>query len=106
MNVQVNTGSSVDGSQDLKDAVRSEVEGVLERFRESVTRVEVHLTDENAHKGGSDDKRCSMEARVEGIQPVAVTHNAGNVEDAVSGAVQKLRRALDSTLGKRNRHRK
>ena len=106
MHVQVNTGSSVEGDQRLEEIVTAEIQDRLGRFREDVTRVEVHITDENAHKGGSDDKKCVMEARVEGMQPTTVTHNAGTVAEAITGAAQKLRRALDSSLGKRNRHRK
>jgi hypothetical protein len=36
--------------------------------------VEVHLSDENGKKGGSHDKRCMMEARLEGHQRGALTH--------------------------------
>jgi len=44
--------------------------------------------------------RCLLEARLAGRQPVAVTDAAATVEQAVDGAVRKMRRSLDSTLGR------
>jgi ribosome-associated translation inhibitor RaiA len=73
----------------------------LERFSDQVTRVEVHLSDENSDKkSGGADIRCLLEARLAGRQPVAVTDEAATLEQAVDGAVRKMRRSLDSTLGR------
>ena len=105
MRVQVNTDNNIPGDESLEAHVEEVVTSTLSRFSQDVTRVEVHLQDENSHKGGSDDIRCMMEARVEGMQPTAVTHNAGNVKDAINGAVRKLRNALTTSLGRRNNHR-
>jgi hypothetical protein len=41
-----------------------------------------------------------MEARLEGLQPIAVTHDAGDVELAMRGAADKLKRSIESTLGR------
>jgi hypothetical protein len=41
-----------------------------------------------------------MEARLEGLQPVAVTHQATSVAHAVSGAAGRLTRLIESTLGR------
>jgi hypothetical protein len=46
----------------------------LARFK--VTRLEVHLADENSDKFGINDKRCLIEARPVNMQPVAVTNHA------------------------------
>ncbi|TVR05282.1 MAG: hypothetical protein EA398_00135 [Deltaproteobacteria bacterium] len=105
MQIQVNTDSSVQGDEGLEAHVRGVIEHSLGRFRGLVTRVEVHLSDENATKGGSDDKRCMMEARIEGRRPEAVTHFAGTVKESVSGAAEKLKRALGSTVDKMQKHR-
>ncbi len=106
MKIQINTNSSVKGDQRLEEIAQGIVKDTLERFRNDVTRVEVHLRDVNRQKGGSDDKQCTMEARIQGRKPTAVTHNAGNVEDALQGAAGKLERALDSELGKLKDHRR
>jgi ribosome-associated translation inhibitor RaiA len=81
--------------------VESVVTGALERFGNRVTRVEVHIGDENGHKGGEHDKRCAMEARLSGLQPIAVTGQGTIVEAAISAAVDKLVRAIDRTLEKK-----
>lgn len=104
MQIQVNTDSSIAGHQELTASVEAKVRTSLKRFASQLTRVEVHLADENRAKGGQDDKRCAMEARIEGRNPVVVSDNAATIDAAVRGATQKLRRALDTSLGKlRNR---
>jgi hypothetical protein len=41
-----------------------------------------------------------MEARLEGRLPVAVTHQAATLDQAVEGAAHKLARLIESTLGR------
>jgi hypothetical protein len=41
-----------------------------------------------------------MEARLEGHQPIAVTQEAETMDQAVDGAVGKLKSLLDHTLGR------
>lgn len=101
MQVQVNTDRHIHGDEALTDRVEAVVRDRLARFSERVTRVEVHLKDVNsAQKGGSNDLRCMMEARVGGLQPIAVTHEAPSVDEAAEGAAGKLQRSLESTLGR------
>jgi ribosome-associated translation inhibitor RaiA len=77
------------------------VESALSRFSDHITRVEVHLNDENSDKkGGNDDMRCMMEARLEGRQPITVTHQAATLDQAVDGAADKLAGLIESTLGR------
>ena len=80
------------------------LEDSLSRFNEQIMRVEVHLSDENAHKEGGDDKRCLLEARLKGLKPVVVTHQAENIDLALSGAIDKLIKSLESTIGKLRNH--
>ncbi len=100
MQILVNTDSHVDSSDDLTRLIETEVEGTLGRFAEQITRVEVHVNDMNSHKAGDNDKRCQIEARLSGLKPISVSHQAGAVEDAISGAVDKMEKTLDRTLGK------
>lgn len=101
MIIQVNTDSNIEGNTDVAQQVKAEVENGLEHFSEKITRVEVHLSDENsAKKSGTKDMRCLLEARLAGLQPVTVSHKAATLEQAVEGAVEKLKRFLDSTLGR------
>ena len=105
MQIQVHTDSNIEGREKLTEHVKGVVESTLNRFRERVTRVEVHLSDENGHKAGQDDKRCMMEGRIEGHQPMAVTHHAANLDQAINGAADKLERLIESTLGRLHDHR-
>jgi ribosome-associated translation inhibitor RaiA len=100
MQIQFNTDRNVDGHEALAARVSGAVESALRRFSDRVTRVEVHVSDENGDKNGQDDMRCMMEARLEGRQPVAVTHQAATLDRAVDGAAGKLARLIESTLGR------
>ncbi len=105
MKIQINTDVNIDGTEALAADVTATVEQALERFAEHITRVEVHLSDENGAKSGQRDQRCMLEARLEGRQPVAVTDHAATMEQAVHGAAHKLAHLLDSTLGRVHDHR-
>jgi ribosome-associated translation inhibitor RaiA len=100
MQIQINTDHNIEGREALAAHVSSVVESTVGRFSEHVTRVEVHLGDEVGRKSGQNDKRCVMEARFQGRQPIAVTHHAGSVHQAVDGAAAKLTRLLESTVGR------
>ena len=100
MQIQVNTDHTIEGHEALADRIRGVVENALSRVSEHITRVEVHLTDERGPKSGKNDKRCMMEARLEGRQPVAVSDEAATVDLAVNGAADKLARLIEHTLGK------
>jgi len=105
MKIQLNTDVNIDGKEALAAQVSATVEQALDRFSEHITRVEVHLADENGGKSGQKDHRCMLEARLEGRQPVAVTEHAATLEQAVQGAAQRLAHLLDSTLGRMHEHR-
>ncbi|HER20089.1 MAG TPA: HPF/RaiA family ribosome-associated protein [Chromatiales bacterium] len=101
MIIQVNTDSNIEGNRELGQQIKTVVETSLARFGDHLTRVEVHLSDENSDKkSGTDDKRCLLEARLVGLQPLAVSHQAATMEQAVDGAVDRLVRSIDATLGK------
>lgn len=100
MKIQVNTDHTIQSDDRLISHVSGVVEHSLKRHADYVTRVEVHLSDVNAGKPGPDDKRCAMEVRLQGRQPIAATDNANSVDAAVRGAAEKVGRQVDSALGK------
>jgi ribosome-associated translation inhibitor RaiA len=100
MQIQFNTDHNIEGREGLAAYVSGVVENALSPVSESITRVEIHLSDENGNKPGPNDKRCVMEARLEGHQPIAVTHEASDVDDAVIGAAGKLSRRVNHILGR------
>lgn len=101
MLIQINTDSNIEGDAELVQQIKAVVSNSLERFSEQVTRVEIHLSDENSeNKFSTDDKRCLLEARLAGLQPISVSDQAATLEQAVDGAVEKLKRSLESTIGR------
>jgi ribosome-associated translation inhibitor RaiA len=100
MQIQVNSDNHIDSTSRLEEWVRTTVESTLERYEENLTRVEVHLRDENGDKPGPHDMRCQMEARPKGHQPISVTHKANSLDQAVDGAAIKLNHALEHMFGK------
>ncbi len=98
MKIILNTDRHIPGHARIEALVTAAIESEIGRFGGQITRVEVHLGDENAKKSGPDDKRCTLEVRLEGRAPVAVTHHAENVDLAVEGAAEKMARLLDRTL--------
>lgn len=100
MLIEVNTDNHIQGRADIAASVQSMVDSGLDHFRDRLSRVEVHLADENSVKGGDSDVRCSLEARVEGLKSFGVSHFGSNVHDAVGGAVTKLESVLEHSLGR------
>ena len=100
MLIQVNTDNHIPGHEELVTQVEEAVSKALLRFESQITRVEVHLSDENGNKGGADDKKCVLEARIEGHQPIVASHQAETLKQAYTGAATKLKTALTHTLGK------
>ena len=99
MIVQIHTDPNIESSESLKAQVEALVATAVARFAERVSRVQVHLGDENSRsKGGANDKRCMMEARLDGRPPVAVTQQAPTLEQALNGAADKLERSFGSML--------
>lgn len=99
MQVQVNS-KHIQGSARLQEWVSAAVTDQLDHFDDYLTRVEIYLSDDNAHKAGSDDKRCQIELRPKGHQAMSVTHKAESLEQAVNGAATKARHALEHLMGK------
>ncbi len=100
MQVQINTDQHIEGHEALATWATAEVTKTLSHHKDQITRLEVHLGDENGRKTGQGDKRCMLEARLQGRQPLAVTHHADSLNQAISGAAEKLNRMIDTTLGR------
>jgi len=100
MQIRLNTDESIMGSEGLARHTEELVRKTLDHFAGQITRVEVHLSDVNGGRAGEKDKRCMMEARVAGLQPIAVSEQADSVHQALDGAAHKLKRSLEGALGK------
>ncbi len=100
MQIQINTDHNIQGREALVGRLTGVVEHSMRRVAEHITRVEVHLSIEASGRSGQSDKRCAMEARLEGLPNVVVTEQAGTIDQAVNIASEKLLRAIDGKLGK------
>jgi len=100
MQIQINSDHHVSASPQVAARIQELLRGTLERYSDRITRVEVHLNDLNSTKGGNSDKRCLMEARLSGLGPVDVNHEADVLEIAIDGAMEKLERAIEHKLGR------
>lgn len=101
MMIQVSTDHNLEGSEELTMRLESEALSKFERYEDRLSRVELHFSDEDGERSGSgSDKRCLLEARPEGMQPVVVTGSGDTVERAFHDATQKMLRMLDSMFGR------
>lgn len=104
MTIQLNAGKDLNVHETFAAKLNSLLSGELDRFSEYITRIEVHLSDENGAKKGTDDKRCLLEARLAGRQPIAVTGFGDNYELAVNSAIEKLKNSLNTIVGRSRSH--
>jgi len=104
MQVQFNSDSSVMGTQEVAERIEAAVRDKLARFAERLTRIEVHVRDDNARKGGSVDKACMIEARPRGGKPISVTEHGDTVDNAARRAANALAQRLEHHFGKESRH--
>ncbi|MFC0250679.1 HPF/RaiA family ribosome-associated protein [Massilia consociata] len=100
MQINVNTNSSISGSQGLEEHVETVLRSSIERFEEHITRVEVHLSNENKEKHADGGNSCTIEVRVRGHQPIVVHEHSDDLRQSIKNAGSKMARALDSMFGR------
>jgi hypothetical protein len=98
--VHVSTDHNLDGRDGLIRHATSEVTAALSHASHHLTRVDVHLADESSGRSTPGDKRCTLEAFPAGQAPVAVTNHGDTLEAALTGAIHKLQRSLESKSGR------
>lgn len=104
MIVQFNTDHNIHGSEQLRDKFITLIKDELSKYSSRLTRIEIHLTDEDGKKNGMNDKRCVLEARIEGMQPIAVTSHANTYDQVIDGAIEKIKSSFETIFGRLNNH--
>ncbi|OSZ79877.1 hypothetical protein CAP36_01015 [Chitinophagaceae bacterium IBVUCB2] len=104
MTIQLNADKNLSIHEAFGNKLKDLLTDELSRFSEHITRIEVHLSDENGSKKGLDDKRCLLEARLEGMKPIAVTSFSDTHENAVIAAIDKLKSSLTKIIGRLRSH--
>jgi ribosome-associated translation inhibitor RaiA len=105
MQFQFNSDSSIMGTEDVAERIETAVRTKIARFEDRLTRLEVHVSDENGAKGGGDDKACMIEARPRGGKPIGVTEHAAKVDDAARKAANTMAQRLERHFGKSEKHK-
>jgi len=101
MIIQVNTDNHIDGKEELGTYITNLFNEKLQRFDSQLTRIEVHLSDENGGgKAGADDKKCSIEARLENFDPIFVSAQSDDLAKAIHEGLQKIKRAIEHQIDK------
>jgi ribosome-associated translation inhibitor RaiA len=100
MQIQINTDNHIPMHAALSTSIEAELHRVLDRFEGHLTRIEVHLSDENGEKSGAQDKRCLLEVRPKKYPSLTVTDDSAEIHTAVSGAANKMQRLLETTFGR------
>jgi hypothetical protein len=99
MTIQFNTDNNVKGSKELTSPLIEYISEQFSRYAQQISRLDVHLSDENGLKRGPDDKRCMLEAKIEGRRPIAVVGRANSYRQAVTGATEKLISSMEKITG-------
>lgn len=93
MKIEIRSDKTIDAAK--INAVTAAVDAGLSRYESRLTRAEVHLKNaDESHSG--EMPSCTLEVRPAGRDPVTVHDHAGNVGDAIDGAIGKMERLLDS----------
>ncbi len=104
MTIQVNSDKNIAVSESFIAKITENLNASLARFEEYVTRLEVFLADENSARQGSNDKRCTIEVRIKGLEPEAVTSTADDIGLAVKLATDKVEQLLRNRTDRLKSH--
>jgi ribosomal subunit interface protein len=103
MHIQIHT-NGVQTSDALNERATHSIEAAMKVWRDQVTRVEAHLHDDNGSKAGRD-KRCVLEIRLAGLQPMAVEAVGDDMYKVIDDAAGKAERAVRHKLERHDAHK-
>lgn len=95
--------SSIASTPALTDHAIRCVTQALRHVAEHVTRVDVHLHDDNGPKHGSA-QRCVVEVHVARQHPLAVHHTSADLYASIKVVTGKLRRLVEKRLDRAHQH--
>lgn len=100
MIIKINTDSNIQGTAKLEAYLQESMQSALKHYIDKITRLDVHLSDQNGQKSGPDDIQCKIEAKPKGMSPVLVTAKSSTKEKAIREATDKMKAALESAFRK------
>lgn len=100
MQIDIHTDETLARREALSSRVQQRFEAALAPYAERLGGVEVHLSDECADRATGNDMTCQVLVSLDGQTPLAATHHASTIEEAVGGAAHQLDRLLASRIGR------
>jgi len=85
----------------LDTFLRKSLATVDRRWGDRITHLRMYVKDENSPQKSGKDKRVTFEARIAGLDPIAAHATAPEAYDAISGAADKLERAMAHAIERR-----
>lgn len=104
MTIQFNTDHNIKIDEKHRLSFKSILTDALYRFRDHISHLEVHFSDEDGNKNSQNDIRCLLEARLVGYNPIIATNNANTNELAIDGAIEILKTSLNTHVNRLNNH--
>lgn len=104
MLIQFNTDHNIEGGERHITYFTEFISEALSRFNSHISRIDVHVSDENGPKEGKDDIKCVIEAKLEGLKSIIATNHADSPEKAIKGAVERLKNSLSSATERLKEH--
>lgn len=96
---QFNSDNHVQCDAAVETRVRTLVDARLRNVQQKISRVEVHVGEINGPRGGVD-KRCAVELRPKGLDPITASETAETIELAAAGATDKALTAFQRVIGR------
>ncbi len=100
MKILINTDNNISGTEEVREPLKISIASAFDRFSDQLTRIEVKLSDENGDKNSGNDKRCLLEVRPKGMQPIVVTGHGDSIENALDEAIDKMKTRLETVIGR------
>jgi ribosomal subunit interface protein len=105
MQIQVHF-SDVQNSWAINNHVHQRLANALKTGLDQITRIDVHLHDDSGPaKSGSSDKRCTIEMRLAGMDPMSIEQRGNDMYAVINHATRKLQQTLSKARDRQREHR-
>ncbi len=101
MKILINSDKTIHSSASLQDNLKDILHKELSHYQPKLSRIDVHLTDQNGVKEGVNDILCLIEAHIDGRPSALASEQADTVELAFSGALDHLVSSLERDFGRK-----
>ncbi len=103
MKILINSDKTIHSSASMQDNLKDILNRELTSYQTKLSRIDVHLTDQNGVKEGVNDILCLIEAHIDGRPSTLASQQADTLELAFSAALDHLVSSLERDFG-RNQH--